>query len=116
MASPIALVTFTWTSQPTPLPVGTSPVDHFLLIITDTNRTLVFQKNGIPAAATSYTTTTADNLTFVPAGNPYTVTVTAYDASGFASLAPAAAIFEALPPVNRPYTPAPLTVGTVSWA
>lgn len=115
MSTPIALLTFTWTAQPSPLPAGTSPVDHFVLQIKDVNGTVLFTKSGLPATATSWTSTVADSLTFSPAGNPYTVVVTAYDASGYASLAPAVALFEVLPPVNRPYTPAPLTVSPVNW-
>ncbi len=91
-----------------------SAVDHFILQIKDLNGNVVFQKTNIPGAATSYTTVAADNLTLYPGGNPYTAVIIAYDSSGFASLAPGVTIFEALPPVNRPYTPTP-AVGTINW-
>lgn len=114
MAAPIALVTISWTSQPNPLPSGMSAVDHFILQIKDLNGNIVFQKANLPASATSYTTVPTDNVMLSAAGNPYTAVVIAYDSSGFASLAPGVVIFEALPPVNRPYTPVP-SLGTIAW-
>lgn len=116
MASSVALFTISWQAPPSPLPSGSSPVASYNILIQNTQGFNVFQKNGLPATTTSYTTTAADNLAFTNAGSPYKVMVTAIDASGVASLTPGIVLFEAIPPVYTPPIPQGVSVGTVNWS
>lgn len=116
MATPVALVTFSWASPPNPLPPGASAVASYNISVYNVQGSLLFAKNGLPATATSYTTVPADNLVLNGAGNPYKFAVAAIDAAGIASLTAAVVQFEAIPPVYSPPVPQGVTVGPVTWS
>ena len=114
----VAIVTFSWSAPLSPLPPGASPVASYNLRITDVNNTTIWSKNGLPATATSYTTTGGtggDNLTLLAGGMPYTFWITAVDATNKVSLTPGAIQFEAMLPALTPPVPQGVTAGPVTF-